>query len=68
MGNKTSDLSDEKIETLAREASVATKSIMRRLVGLPVRGMAGDRADRVLREHGLAPRTKSNPPAAHGDR
>ena len=49
------ELSILEVRRLAAEAAVDTRTLRKRLRGEPVRGMAGDRADQVLREHGLEP-------------
>ncbi len=37
-------LNDETVDTIAREASVDPRTVVRVLAGLPVRGLAGERA------------------------
>lgn len=49
------DLTSEEIQKLADEASVSTTTIVKRLARLPVKAKAADRADAVLRKHGLLP-------------
>ncbi len=41
-------VSDATIRAIAREASADERSVLRRLVGLPVRGLARGRIDRVI--------------------
>ena len=48
-------LTPEKLRDLADEARVTTETIARRLLRIDVRGYAGERADEVLRRHGLIP-------------
>ena len=43
------------VRRLAAEADVDPRTIRRRLRGEPVRGMAAERADRVLRARGIEP-------------
>jgi hypothetical protein len=42
-------LSDDELVAMARRADADTVSVLRRLVGLPVRGRAGERVDAALR-------------------
>lgn len=53
-------LSEEKLQALADEAVTSPVTILKRIVGLPVRTSAGRRADAVLARHGVVP------PAATG--
>lgn len=41
-------LTDEDVRRLADDAGVDRKSVERRLLGLPVKGRAGERADRAI--------------------
>ncbi len=43
------------IRRLAVEAESDHRTVRKRLLGEPVKGLAGHRVDRVLRAHGLAP-------------
>lgn len=43
------------LRRLAAAAAVDERTLAKRLKGQPVRGMAADRADRILREHGIEP-------------
>lgn len=49
----TPRITDELVSICVREAEVAPISVLRRIVGLPVRGRTGVRIDRVLEAHGL---------------
>jgi hypothetical protein len=52
--NEQPRITDELLDQIAdRDAEVARISVLRRLVGLPVRGRAGARIDRALEAHGL---------------
>lgn len=46
-------IDDEFVSSVAAEASVYPVSVIRRLAGLPVRGLAGVRVDRVLKARGV---------------
>lgn len=51
---------DEDVAAVARDASADPRSVVRRIAGLPVRGIAGDRIDRALRTFRLR-RERENP-------
>lgn len=46
-------ITDETIREVAASASACERTVFRRLLGLPVRGLAAERVDRVLRERQL---------------
>lgn len=46
-------VTDELIHDVARAASVAPESVMRAMLGLPVRGLAGERVREELTKRGL---------------
>ena len=52
------------IRELAVSASVDERTIRRRLAGVPVRGIASDRADRALRQRGIEPGVLASPTEA----
>jgi hypothetical protein len=43
-----SEISDEAVDAIARDADVDRRTVIRRLAGLPVRGRVGARVDRAL--------------------
>jgi hypothetical protein len=47
-------IDDELVDSIAEEADVDARSVVRRLAGLPVRGRIGRRIDLVLCKRGLA--------------
>jgi hypothetical protein len=53
MGRKQ-EIDDQVVEDIARAADVDTRSVIRRLAGLPVRGRVGARVDRELALRGFA--------------
>ena len=53
------DLTPEQLRKLADEASTTPETIVKRLARLPVRRRAAERADAVLRKHGLLPAAKA---------
>lgn len=53
-------ITDDTIASLTVEADADPRTILRALLGLPVRGRTGERVRRVLAARGLAP---STPPA-----
>lgn len=50
----TARLTDAEIAVISARASVTTTTVYRRLLGLPVRGRAGERCDRAIAELGIA--------------
>lgn len=48
-----SSLDDSAVDAIAKEASAHPHSVVRRLAGLPVRGLAGQRIDCELAKRGL---------------
>lgn len=54
VGHMTSRLTDAEIAVISARASVTTTTVYRRLLGLPVRGRAGERCDRAIAELGIA--------------
>lgn len=51
--NRAPRITDELLTEIQRDASVAERTVYRRLLGLPVRGRARGRVDRVLAERGV---------------
>jgi hypothetical protein len=49
----TDTITDELIADIAKEADSHRQSVLRRLLGLPVKGRSGRRIDRVLAARGL---------------
>jgi hypothetical protein len=50
----TTQIDDAIVQEIAREASADPRSVVRRLAGLPVRGLAGERIDRALARRAAA--------------
>jgi hypothetical protein len=50
---KQAEITDDLVYEIAKDASVSPLTVIRRLAGLPVRGLAGQRADKELRRLGL---------------
>lgn len=48
-------ITDDTIASLTVEADADTRTILRALLGLPVRGRTGERVRRVLAARGLCP-------------
>jgi len=62
MHHATRTLTDRDVETLAREADVDPRTVVRRLAGLPVRGRVGVRVDRAIAARLGDHAEDSNPP------
>jgi hypothetical protein len=48
-------ITESTLEIVERETDACRVSVLRRVVGLPVRGRVGQRIDRALAAHGIIP-------------
>ena len=54
MKHKAPRIDDRTVDSIVEEADADRRSVIRRLVGLPVRGRAGARIDRALAALGIS--------------